>query len=81
MATVRRERPKSSNTKTTAATPEVAQVTTHEVAKVTTQTVDIQHAIRARAYELYQQRGGSDGHDHEDWLRAETEVLAHFGAQ
>ena len=30
--------------------------------------------IRARAYELYQQRGGEDGHDAEDWLRAEEEI-------
>lgn len=30
--------------------------------------------IRARAYEFYQQRGGEDGHDAEDWLRAEEEI-------
>jgi hypothetical protein len=73
MATARRERSKSSKAKKTASTPEVA--------KVTTQTVDIQHAIRARAYELYEQRGGDHGRDCEDWLRAETEVLSHFGAR
>ena len=31
--------------------------------------------IRARAYELYLQRGGEDGHDNEDWLRAEEEIV------
>jgi len=31
--------------------------------------------IRCRAYELYEQRGREDGHDLEDWLRAETEVI------
>lgn len=30
--------------------------------------------IQARAYELYSQRGGGDGHDAEDWLRAEKEI-------
>ena len=30
--------------------------------------------IRARAYELFQERGGEHGHDAEDWLRAEQEV-------
>jgi Protein of unknown function (DUF2934) len=30
--------------------------------------------IRRRAYELYQLRGSEDGHDLEDWLRAELEV-------
>ncbi|HET8647016.1 MAG TPA: DUF2934 domain-containing protein [Vicinamibacteria bacterium] len=31
-------------------------------------------AIARRAYELYQQRGGSDGQEVDDWLRAETEL-------
>ena len=30
--------------------------------------------IGCRAYELYEQRGREDGHDLEDWLRAEAEV-------
>lgn len=30
--------------------------------------------IAARAYELYVERGRSDGHDVEDWLRAEREL-------
>ena len=30
--------------------------------------------IEKRAYELYQERGMEDGHDMEDWLRAEEEV-------
>ena len=32
--------------------------------------------IRRRAYELYEQRGREDGHDLDDWLRAETEITA-----
>ncbi|MGE3841098.1 MAG: DUF2934 domain-containing protein [Vicinamibacterales bacterium] len=32
--------------------------------------------IRARAYELYQERGGSHGRDLDDWLIAEREVSA-----
>ena len=32
--------------------------------------------IAARAYELYQARGASDGFDHSDWLRAERELKA-----
>lgn len=31
--------------------------------------------IRTRAYELYEQRGREDGHDQEDWLRAEAEII------
>jgi DUF2934 family protein len=30
--------------------------------------------IARRAYELYLERGGQDGHDVEDWLRAESEI-------
>jgi hypothetical protein len=32
--------------------------------------------IRRRAYALYEQRGREDGHDVDDWLRAEAEVTA-----
>jgi len=30
--------------------------------------------IRARAYELFEARGREDGHDLEDWVRAEEEI-------
>ena len=36
------------------------------------QELEIQ--IRERAYELYVARGRADGHDLEDWLRAEEEI-------
>jgi len=36
----------------------------------------IQDQIRDRAYELYLQRGCRDGHDMEDWLDAEFEMLS-----
>ena len=38
------------------------------------ETSNMEDEIRLRAYELYQQRGREDGHDVEDWLRAEEEV-------
>jgi len=31
--------------------------------------------IRRRAYEIYLARGGEPGHDLEDWLQAEREVV------
>jgi Protein of unknown function (DUF2934) len=31
--------------------------------------------IRARAYRFYEDRGYEDGHDLEDWVRAEAEVF------
>jgi hypothetical protein len=36
----------------------------------------IEEDIRRRAYQLYEERGCVPGHDHEDWLSAEREVLA-----
>lgn len=38
--------------------------------------LSLQKEIALRAYELYLQRGGIDGHEVEDWLRAEREVLS-----
>lgn len=35
---------------------------------------EIEEQIRLRAYALYEERGREDGHDVEDWLRAEAEV-------
>ena len=33
--------------------------------------LDLESQIRQRAFELYLERGREDGHDLEDWLRAE----------
>jgi hypothetical protein len=35
----------------------------------------VEHAIRLRAYELYEQRARLAGHDWDDWLQAEGEML------
>ena len=39
------------------------------------QTTTQEEQVRVRAYELYQQRGMSDGHELDDWLQAEQEIL------
>jgi DUF2934 family protein len=31
--------------------------------------------IRARAFELYEERGREGGHDTDDWLQAEAEII------
>lgn len=36
----------------------------------------LEEEIRTRAYDLYEQRGRQDGNDLEDWVQAETEILA-----
>jgi Protein of unknown function (DUF2934) len=37
---------------------------------------DLETEIRRRAYEIYQQRGCTPGHENDDWLVAEREVMA-----
>jgi H+-transporting ATPase len=41
---------------------------------------ELRDLIARRAYEIYEERGRSDGEDMNDWLRAEAEVKASFGA-
>ena len=37
--------------------------------------------IRERAYELYESRGRKPGHDEQDWLCAEREILGREGQE
>jgi len=48
-------------------------------ASATSSATSLELDIRLRAYELYQQRGGEEGHEIEDWLRAEEEVRQNMG--
>jgi len=36
--------------------------------------IPIEQHIQQRAYELYEQRGRTDGHAWDDWLQAECEI-------
>jgi hypothetical protein len=40
-----------------------------------TNSNDLQEAVRLRAYEIYEQRGRVGGSEIEDWLQAEAEIL------
>jgi hypothetical protein len=54
-----------------------AQPTTPSLVKAENQTEptpEILEQIRARAHELFEQRGREEGHDLDDWLQAEAEV-------
>ena len=57
------------NTSNTSGTPSVPT-------KIeTTRFEDLRKQVLRRAYELYELRGREDGHDLEDWLRAESELV------
>ncbi len=57
----------------TAAAPAMAVETKKNVVPI-----NLEDEIRRRAYELYEQRAGAPGTEQEDWLQAETEVLARY---
>jgi HSP20 family molecular chaperone IbpA len=44
-------------------------------AAVVSRMENLQRAIAERAYSLFELRGGEDGHDVEDWLTAESELI------
>ena len=43
-------------------------------ATVPSEPLELEHEIRLRAQELYEARGREDGHELDDWLRAEEEI-------
>ena len=45
-----------------------------EAENQTEPTPEVLEQIRARAHELFEQRGREEGHDVDDWLQAEAEV-------
>ena len=47
---------------------------TQEQARNMTTNPSLQEEIRRRAFALYEERDREDGHDIDDWLRAEVEV-------
>ena len=49
--------------------------------KQNSSATDLEVEIRRRAYELYEERGYTPGHEDEDWLVAEQEVLARSNQQ
>ena len=43
-------------------------------ATVTSEPQELEHQIRLRAYELYEERGRENGHELEDWYRAKEQI-------
>jgi hypothetical protein len=54
-------------------TPPAKAKTTTESAQPTTDQFQAQ--VRLRAYQLYERRGRQDGHELDDWLQAEAELV------
>ena len=52
----------------------MANATRKPPTAVASDSQELEHQIRQRAYELYAQRGGGEGRELDDWLRAEEEI-------
>jgi hypothetical protein len=46
-----------------------------QMRRETTPVADVDERIRRRAFELFETRGREDGHDLDDWLEAEAEIM------
>ena len=77
MATPKRARATSSTTRSKKAAANPAQE--NAALQQTAANGNVEEAIRVRAYQLFEQRGRTHGHDVEDWFRALAEVST--GAQ
>jgi Protein of unknown function (DUF2934) len=51
-----------------------SQTSPLEASQVIPPDPSLESQIQARAYELYEQRGMTDGHAMDDWLQAEQEI-------
>jgi hypothetical protein len=57
-------------------TVETVELTPVDEVVVLAESVPTRDQIEVRAYEIYLERGGADGSDVQDWLQAESELLA-----
>ena len=43
--------------------------------------INLEEEIRRRAYQLYEERGCTPGHENDDWLVAEREIMTRYSTQ
>lgn len=72
---------KTNGSTTTTAKKKAISLVRSPVLAGTQGTAGLEEEIRRRAYELYLQRNGSPGDEHQDWLIAEREILARHQQQ
>ena len=72
MATPKRARATSSTPRSKKAADTSAPEST--ALQATQGNGNIEEAIRLRAYQLFEQRGRTHGHDVDDWFRAKAEI-------
>jgi hypothetical protein len=75
----RAKAPRNGNTRTTK--PLTAPAVTAPDGMANWSAVDVETEIRRRAYQLYEERGRTPGHENDDWLVAEREILARSNQQ
>jgi Protein of unknown function (DUF2934) len=74
--------PRAASTQTEAARPETRKLgVVKNDSRPHVVPINLDDEIRRRAYELAEQRGFSAGHETEDWLIAEREILQRYREQ
>lgn len=77
MAKAKTPRTSQSTNKQVLTMPEAGSVPlVRKTSPLNSPPADLEAKIRQRAYELYLERGNTPGHENEDWLKAEREILA-----
>ncbi len=56
--------------------PEPTPIQTPQNTPESENAATIEDSIRAKAFQLYEERGRIDGHAEEDWLQAECDILS-----
>jgi DUF2934 family protein len=74
----RAKTPRGSNGKTQSAAREIQLAAE---ARKNIVPINLEEEIRRRAYELSEQRGFVPGHENEDWLNAEREIMTRYNQQ
>lgn len=75
----RAKSPRNGEAKAKNITPITAGLT--QEMKKASSVMTLEDEIRLRAYELYEERGRTPGFEHQDWVRAEHEVLSRRSQQ
>jgi hypothetical protein len=78
MPRVKREQVTTTQSPAKPATSILEKKNGHNGSSKASASFDLETAIRARAYELYEKRGRQDGCAQDDWFQAEAELLSRF---
>ncbi|HXW88945.1 MAG TPA: DUF2934 domain-containing protein [Terriglobales bacterium] len=81
MARAKTPRNGNPSSKPAHSTSQATSLVRHHGGSASATVIDLEDQIRQRAYEIYEERGRTPGHEEEDWIQAEREVHARYESQ